>query len=425
MYLTNTISQISFADFLRLDPLEIEERQAAAPAAVPAAPMRPFGPLRQLQIPAQRAPVRNRFAQPARAAVRRGVDRVAEPKADNVNETKVDEILNVDGAKMEQYLKGLVPPPVPKLRPTPLRFPSDHETIGLPVKEMNISDYRTSRLPHGKADHSDDQEHNSLDAKVNSNFSENNSIDDGPVKGPHTQRERFDMNLYRSKAEVSTDTEEFAEHDDLHSHYGGSKMNEREMFSRRYKSETPYTSSSSSDAAFSRMLNAMNIDNESPTVTELAARQSFFMYCMDGNTDGTQIAGTGAGTNAGTETASSVNTAESDAPEVGGRVYPDDGLGRYAASSTGHRNHFDEWSENENDNENENENDNDYYADEVGGEPDEVDAAIVEELNGMINGHEDAFHDDAAHDAAHAREAEIEIHIVLDEIFGVRPNHPW
>ena len=373
--------------------------------------------------------MRNRFAQPARAALRRGVDRVAEPKADNVNETKVDEILNSDGAKMEQFTKGLVPPPLPKLRPTPLRFPSDNETIGLPVKEMNISDYRTSRLPHGKADHNDDQEHNSLYAKVNSNFTENNSIDDGPVKGPHTQRERFDMNSYRSKAEVSTDTKEFAEHDDLHSHYGGSKMKEREMFSRQNKSETPYTSSASSDAAFAKMLNAMNIDNESPTETELAARQSFFMYCMDGNTDGTQIAGTGTGAGAGTDTgagsgtASTVNTTESDAPEVGGRVYPDDGFERYAVSSTGHRNHFDEWSENENDNDNDN--DNDYYADEVGGEPDEVDAAIVEELNGMINGHEDAFHDDAAHDAAHAREAEIEIHIVLDEIFGVRPNHPW
>jgi hypothetical protein len=419
--------QISFADFLRLDPLEIEERQAAAPAAVPAAPMRPFGPLRHLQMPAQRAPVRNRFAQPARAAGRTGVDRVAEPKADNAIEMKIDDIFNIDGPTMEQFMKGLVPPPLPKLRPTPLRFPTGNETIGLPVKEMNISDYRTSLLPHGRADHNDDQEHNSLDAKVNSNFAENNSIDDGPVKGPHTQRERFDMNSYRSKAEVSTDTKEFTEYGDLHSHYGGSKMKEREMFSRQYKSESPSTSSASSDAAFSKMLNAMNIDNESPTETELAARQSFFMYCMDGNNDGTQIAGTGTGAGAGTGTASTVNTTESDAPEVGGRVYPDDGHGRYAVSSTGHRNHFDEWSENENDNENENENDNDndYYADEVEGEPDEIDAAIVEELNGMINGHEDAFHEDAAHDAAHAREAEIEIHIVLDEIFGVRPNHPW
>ena len=424
--LTYTIApQISFADFLRLDPLEIEERQAAV--AVPAAPIRAFGPIRQQNAPPQRVLRRNRFAHPAFGVVRRGVERPVETKTDSDHgENTDDRFADINEQDMEALMKklGVLPKSTvshednaggssvsgPESNVSNSRFPSDSDTSSQPRKEMRLSDYRTSRLLHGKAGEGNDQLHNSLD-----------SVDDGAAKSPHTPREGEDMNSRRIIAGNSMNTTEYLDLDeshDMHSPYGGSKTKERVMFSRQNKSVSP--SSSATRTSYSaRRKDAvlkmekhdyMNIDNNSPNDDELDDQQKYEAALAFFS--GESPKGVKAPQHSGSS--SKINNNELDELKVAGTVDAERVLPKVHTKQVRSGKgaiHFDEWSdaENENENENEHEGDPDEVEGEGEGEGDEVDA-IVEELNGLINDHGDA---------------EIEIHNALDEIFGVRPNHPW
>lgn len=424
--LTYTIApQISFADFLRLDPLEIEERQAAV--AVPAAPIRAFGPIRQQNAPPQRVLRRNRFAHPAFGVVRRGVERPVETKTDSDHGENTDErFADINEQDMEVLMKKLGVSPKstvshednaggssvsgsePNVSIT--RFSSDSDTSSQPRKEMRLSDYRTSQLLHGKAGEGNDQSHNSLD-----------SVDDVAAKSPHTPREGKDMNSRRIIAGNSMNTTEYVDLDesnDMHSPYGGSKTKERVMFSRQNKSVSP--SSSATRTSYSaRRKDAvhkmekhdyMNIDNNSPNDDELDDQQKYEAALAFFSGESPK----GVKSPQHTGSSSKINNNELDELKVAGTVDADRVPPRVHTKHVRPGKgaiHFDEWSEaeNENENENEHEGDPDEVEGEGEGEGDEVDA-IVEELNGLINDHGDA---------------EIEIHNALDEIFGVRPNHPW
>ena len=426
---------------MRLDPLEIEERQAAV--AVPAAPIRAFGPIRQQNAPPQRVLRRNRFAHPAFGVVRRGVERPVETKTDSDHGENTDErFADINEQDMEVLMKklGVLPKstvshednavgssisgPGSESNASNTRFPSDSDTSSQPRKEMRLSDYRTSRLLHGNAGEGNDQEYNSLD-----------SVDDGTAKSPHTPIESKDMKSRRIITGNSINTTEYVDLDeshDTHSPYGGPKTKERVMFSIQNKSASPSPSSSATRTSYSARRkdavhkmekhdNYMNTDHNSPNDDDLDYRQKYeaqryeaavALFCGESP----------KGVKAPLQTGSSskINNNDLDELKVAGTIdaehAPPKVHTKHVRPGKGAI-HFDEWSEAENENENENE---DVHQGE--GDPDEVEGdgdgdgegaevdAIVEELNGLINDHGDA---------------EIEIHNALDEIFGVRPNHPW